>query len=285
MTDSTPSQPGDRGSNPDVSGLETSTKRQASRLETPPFRNLKLVVAYDGTDFHGWQQQQAGVRTVQEELEKAAMRVLGHPLAVHGAGRTDAGVHAAGQVANFRTTSFSIPLSNFRRALNSKLPPDIAVVSANEVPAEFHASISAIGKTYRYRVFRRPLKDVVLGRFTYHYWRELDVEAMRRAGARLLGEHDFRAFAYSAEQRENTVRTLTGCQVEETGDELHVSVSGTGFLYKMVRNIVGTLMEIGRGRWDDRQIDVILDSRNRNYAGPTAPALGLCLMHVQYPTP
>ncbi len=249
---------------------------------SPPFRNIKLVLAYDGTNYHGWQEQR-GVPTVQQELEKAASRILGHPLAVHGAGRTDAGVHAAGQVANFRTPNFSIPLTNFRRALNSKLPDDIAVRSANEVPAEFHASISAIGKTYCYRIFRRPLKDVLLSRVTCHYWRPLDVEVMRRAGVRLLGKHDFRAFAYSAEQRENTVRTITGCQIEETPEELRISVSGTGFLYKMVRNIAGTLIEIGRGRWDDRRIDVILASRDRSYAGPTAPALGLCMMHVQYP--
>jgi tRNA pseudouridine38-40 synthase len=247
-----------------------------------PFRNIKLVIAYDGTNYHGWQEQ-LGVPTVQGELEKAVVRIIGHPVSVHGAGRTDAGVHAAGQVANFRTTNFSIPLPNFRRALNSKLPPDIAAVSANEVSAEFHASISAVGKMYRYRIFRKPLKDVVRGRFTCHYWRELDVDAMRRAGARLLGEHDFRAFAYSAEKRENTVRTVTACQVEEADGELHITVCGTGFLYKMVRNIVGTLLEVGRGRWDDRQIDLILDSRNRNYAGPTAPALGLWLMHVEYP--
>lgn len=247
-----------------------------------PIRNIKLVVAYDGTAYHGWQRQK-DVPTVQEELEHAIVRIMRHPLAVHGAGRTDAGVHAAGQVANFRTPNFSIPILNFRRALNSKLPPDIAIVSANQVPHDFHASISACGKTYRYRIYRRPIKDVARGRYSYHYWRELDVPRMRLAAQRLLGEHDFRGFAFAAEKRENTVRTLTGCQLEETGEELHVYVSGTGFLYKMVRNIVGTLMEIGRGRWDERQIDVVLDSRDRQYAGPTAPAPGLSLMHVKYP--
>jgi tRNA pseudouridine38-40 synthase len=247
-----------------------------------PRRNIKLVIAYDGTRYHGWQRQSDGIETVQGRLEHVAKRILGHPLALNGAGRTDAGVHAAGQVANVRTTNLSIPVGNFRRALDSKTPPDIAVLSAEEVPDEFHASMSAVGKTYRYRIHVGAVKPALNSHLVYHYMRPLDVERMASAGRRVLGEHDFRGFAFAAERRENTVRTITRCHVTAAGDEIHVTVRGTGFLYKMVRNLVGTLLEIGRGRWDESQIDTILTTRQRIYAGPTAPPMGLCLMNVEY---
>jgi len=248
-------------------------------------RNIKLVIAYDGTRYHGWQRQRGGLPTVQEELESAAARVLGHPAKVNGAGRTDAGVHAAGQVANLHTSVLGIPLGSFRRALNSALPPDVAAVSAEEAPPEFHASLWAVGKTYRYRIYRRPLKPVTRANWVYHYWRELDAARMSAAAARLLGRHDFRGFASSMDKRKTTVRTLTRCDVAENEDEMHVTVSGDGFLYKMVRNIVGTLMEIGRGLWEPGRIEEILRSGDRRLAGPTAPPGGLCLVYVKYPSP
>lgn len=246
-------------------------------------RNLKLVIAYKGTGFHGWQRQDGGTRTVQAAVEDAAGRVLGHPAVVSGASRTDAGVHAAGQVANVRTPNMSIPLGNFRRALSSKLPADVAVVSAEEAPAAFHASRSAIGKTYRYRIHCRPLKPVMFADQVWHYWRELNVEAMLEAAGMVIGEYDFRGFAYAAERRVNTIRTITSCQVTERDGEIHVFVSGNGFLYKMVRNIVGTLVEIGRGRWGPDRVEQVLQTRDRGYAGPTAPPGGLSLISVLYP--
>jgi tRNA pseudouridine38-40 synthase len=256
---------------------------EAAEKPPPQARNVKLVIAYDGTRYHGWQRQGGGIPTVQECLELAAARIVGHPVSMLGAGRTDAGVHAAGQVANFQTVNRSIPLSNFRRALNAGLPPDVAAISAEEVPADFHASLWAVGKTYRYRIYRRPLKPVTRANQVYHYWRQLDAERMSSGGARLLGEHDFRGFAYAAEKRKSTLRRITRCDVSEDGDELHVTVSGNGFLYKMVRNIVGTLIEIGRGRWGPGRIDEILKTRDRGLGGPTAPPGGLCLLHVEYP--
>ena len=246
-------------------------------------RNIKLIVAYDGTRYHGWQRQAEGIDTIQGRLEHVACRVVGHPVRIHGAGRTDAGVHALGQGANFKTLRENFPLENLRRAINAKLPPDIAVLSAKEAPSSFHASGSAVGKTYRYRLYVGPAKPVLRANTVWCYERELDVDRMSAAAVRLLGEHDFRGLAFSAEKRENTVRTITRCDVMEADDEVHVTVSGNGFLYKMVRNLVGTLMEIGRGRWQPGRIDEILQTRDRSYAGPTAPARGLCLMHVAYP--
>jgi tRNA pseudouridine38-40 synthase len=247
-----------------------------------PRRNIRLVIAYNGAAYHGWQRQADGIDTVQQRIEAAAAGVLRHEVTVFGAGRTDAGVHAAGQVANLYTTNLAIPLRGLRRAMNSRLPRDIAVVSAAEVPEGFHASRSAIGKTYRYRIHVGPLRPVELAGQVYHYWRELDVPAMRAAAVRLIGTHDFLGFATSAEERESTVRTIWRCDVVEGGPTVDVTVRGDGFLYNMVRNIAGTLVEIGRGRWEPRRIDTILATRDRRQAGPTAPPDGLTLLCVHY---
>lgn len=250
-----------------------------------PRRNIKLVIAYNGARYHGWQRQAAGIDTVQERIEEAALAVLRHRVVVFGAGRTDAGVHAEGQVANLYTTNHAVPLRGLRRAMNSRLPRDIAVRSAARVPDDFHASRSATGKTYRYRIHVSPARPVMHHEQVYHYWRPLDLEPMRDAAARLLGRHDFLGLATSAEQRQDTVRTIHRCEVAETGPEIRVSVQGDGFLYNMVRNLVGTLIEIGRGRWGPEQVDRILTSRDRRDAGPTAPPEGLALVCVHYGPP
>lgn len=247
-----------------------------------PSRNLKLVVSYDGRRYHGWQRQLPGVDTVQERLEHAAMRVLLHPITVHGAGRTDAGVHAEGQVANIHTTNLTVPLAGMRKALNSRLPSDIVVRSITLAPDDFHASRSAVGKTYRYRLFVGPQRPVGDADRVWWYWRPLDADRMREAAVRLIGQHDFRGLASSAEDRETTVRTIYRCDVSEQGDEIHVAVTGDGFLYNMVRNIVGTLVEIGRGHWQADRIETILATRDRREAGPTAPPDGLSMMCVYY---
>ena len=247
-----------------------------------PRRNIKLVIAYNGAAYHGWQRQAEGLDTVQQRVEEAAAHVCGHPVTVFGAGRTDAGVHAEGQVANFYSTNHGIPLKGLRRAVNARLPRDIAIRSAAEVPDGFHASRSAVGKTYRYRIYVAPARPVELHRLVYHYWTALDVDAMAAAAKRLLGTHDFRGLASSAEERENTVRTVSRCEVAQGGPECTVTVEGDGFLYNMVRNIVGTLIEVGRGRWEPARIDQVLGSRDRRDAGPTAPPDGLRLVCVHY---
>lgn len=246
-------------------------------------KNIKLVIAYNGSAYHGWQRQAGGMDTVQQRVEEAASKVVGHPVTISGAGRTDAGVHAAGQVANFYTENFSVPLRGLRRAMNSRLPRDIAICSAEEVAEDFHASRRAVAKTYRYRVYVAPMRPVELCGQVWHYWRSLEAERMRTAAVKLIGEHDFRGLATSAETRENTVRTIYRCDVAQAGSEIVISVTGSGFLYNMVRNIVGTLVEIGRRRWGAEQIDRILTSCDRRDAGPTAPPDGLYLMSVEYP--
>jgi tRNA pseudouridine38-40 synthase len=263
-------------------GLVRQEAAASEPASLPPRRNIKLVIAYNGAAYHGWQRQAAPFDSVQERVEFAAGRVVGHPVIVFGAGRTDAGVHAQGQVANFYSMNFSIPLVGLRRAINSRLPHDIAIVSAMEVPDNFHASRSAIGKTYRYRIHVAPQRSVERHQLVYHYWRPLEVEPMRLGAAKLLGTHDFRGLATSSESRENTVRTVFRCDVSEHDDEIHVTVQGDGFLYNMVRNIVGTLIEIGRGHWQPSQIDNILATRDRAQAGPTAPPQGLSLVCVHY---
>jgi len=248
----------------------------------PARRNVKLVIAYNGAAYHGWQRQSPDIDTVQQRIEETAARILGHPVSVSGAGRTDAGVHAAGQAANLHTTNLAIPLEALRRAMNSRLPGDIAIRSATVVDDDFHASWSAVGKTYRYHIWTSPVRPVNLVNLVYHFWRPLDADAMAAAGERLLGTHDFRGFASGEDQRENSVRTVRRCEVADVGSEIQVSVQGDGFLYKMVRNIAGTLIEIGRGRWGPDRIDRILASMDRRDAGPTAPPTGLCLMCVHY---
>ena len=251
-------------------------------MDEPPSRNIKLVIAYNGAAYHGWQRQAEGIDTVQQRIEQAASVLLGHPVSVHGAGRTDAGVHAEGQVANCRTGNLTIPLRGLRRAMNAKLPRDIAVRSAVEAPSTFHASRSAIGKTYRYRICVSPCRPVMLHGLVYHYWRPLEIEPMRRAAERVVGTHDFRGFSASAEVRENTVRTIFRCEVAEADREVTITVQGNSFLYNMVRILTGTLIEIGREHWEPDRIDRILASRDRQDAGPNAPPDGLTMVCVHY---
>jgi tRNA pseudouridine38-40 synthase len=250
--------------------------------ELPAKKNVKLVIAYNGANYHGWQRQAGGIDTVQQRVEDATARVVGHPVSLHAASRTDAGVHATGQSANFYTTNLAIPLRNLRRAVNSRLPTDIAVRSAVEVPESFHASRSGTGKTYRYRIYVAPQRPVELTGQVCMYPVPLDVPRMQEGGRRLIGAHDFRGFATSSDDRQDTVRTIRRCDVTRDESELHVTVTGDGFLYNMVRNIVGTLMEIGRGRWEPERIDKILTSCDRSDAGPTAPPDGLWLICVHY---
>jgi len=246
-------------------------------------RNLRLVIAYDGTDFHGWQRQ-PGLRTVQSEIESAAMRIVRHPLTIQGSGRTDAGVHARGQSANFATTC-DIPVENIRRAIQSRLPDDVSVHRADEVHPEFDASRSAQSKLYRYRIHNgvdRPV-DRHAQRHAYHCWFPLDVERMRDAARHFVGEYDYSAFAGAGCVRESYVRRVLRCEVHRQLDEVRVDVEGTGFLYNQVRIMVGTLIEIGRGHWPTECLPEIIASRDRRRAGPTAPPHGLCLEWVRYP--
>ena len=246
-------------------------------------RNLKLVIAYNGAMYRGWQRQADGIDTVQLRIETAAKHVLKHPLHVHGCSRTDSGVHAEGQVANIYTPN-NVPTVGMRKALNSRLPGDIAVRSVCEVPMSFNSSLSAVGKTYRYRIYTAPNRPVHLAGQVYDCWKPLDVDLMGQAARKFVGEHDFRGFASFAEKRQITVRKIFSCHVAyaHQGSEVHFTISGDGFLYNMVRNIVGTLIDVGRKRWGPNQIDHIIKTRDRDNAGPTTPPDGLTLMCVHY---
>jgi tRNA pseudouridine38-40 synthase len=246
-------------------------------------RTIKLVLAYDGGDFHGWQRQR-DVRTVQQDVEDVARRVLREPVHLVGASRTDSGVHAAGQVAHVRTRS-PIPVENMRRAISHRLARDVTIVYACEAPRAFHATQSAIGKLYRYRIYNnnsRPVEQLA-DRHCWHVWFPLDADAMRAGAARICGTHDFSAFESAGSPRQSSVRTVTRIGIRRRLREVLIDVQGDGFLYNQVRNMVGTLVEVGRGHWAPETMTAILASRDRSNAGPTAPPGGLCLQWVRYP--
>ena len=244
-------------------------------------KNFKLTLSYDGTRWKGWQRLKTTDNTIQGKLEDLLSRLFGQPVEVTGAGRTDAGVHAAGQVANFHINT-DMQAADLCRRLRHMLPPDIGLIQAEEVPARFHSRLSALEKTYCYRVWNSEVPNVFLQRYTYQLPGPLNLEAMQAAAACFTGTHDFRAFCSGRYAEKSTTRTITRFTVERQGDEIRMTVSGDGFLYNMVRILAGTLLEIGQGRRDTAEIPALLESRTRSNAGETAPARGLCLMEVRY---
>lgn len=243
-------------------------------------RNIKLIIAYDGSSYHGWQRQPSD-DTIQQQLEIAVERLTGQKISITGASRTDAGVSALGQVANFRIDS-PIPTENFAGALNSSLPEEIAVCIAEEADDSFEAIRCAKGKLYRYTICTSPIRPVLKIRQCWHYPYRLDAGQMNKAAKLIVGKRDFKSFASAADTRQSSVRTVTRCDVVARADGLDIEVEGDGFLYNMVRNITGTLVEVGRGRWGPEKITEIIDAKDRTAAGPLAPAQGLCLVRIDY---
>ena len=243
-------------------------------------RNIKLVLSYDGTDFSGWQRQ-PDRRTVQEVLEEAIGRLTGVASTTNASGRTDAGVHALGQVVHFYTASKHAP-AVFVKALNAMLPPDVRVRSAEEVPQAFHATLDAKTKLYRYVIDNDPIGDPFQLRYSHHVYQKLDVEAMNRAAQALKGRHDFHSFETNWPNRTSSVRTITHIAVSRTGEFVWLEVEADGFLYNMVRSIAGTLILVGIGRWDESRVAEALAAEDRREAGPTAPPQGLFLVRVNY---
>lgn len=248
-------------------------------------RTIKLIVEYDGTELSGWQRQKNGP-SVQQHLEEAVAGMVLHPVTVFGASRTDARVHARGQVAHFHTER-AIPVYGFRRGLNGLLPPAIAVREASEAPAGFHARFSARGKHYRYTLLVRRERSPLWHNRAWHRPRPadaLDLEAMRRGAAHMLGEHDFAAFRAVGCSARTTTREVTSIEIcRPEADIVYIDVRGNAFLRNMVRIMAGTLVELGEGRLDPETIPAILMSRDRARAGETAPAQGLTLVEVFYP--
>lgn len=247
-------------------------------------RNIKLTIAYDGTNYHGFQEQRGtGLVTIQEVLENCLGRLCGRKVRVIGAGRTDAGVHARGQVVNFNAGDWKIPTERIVLALNDILPRDIAVLTAQEVGENFHARFSALSKTYLYTIYNSRIPSPFWRLYSYFVPRYLDVTAMNLAVRELVGRHDFASFQAAGRPVKSTVRTLFEAEVCREGEELiYLTFRGDGFLYNMVRIMVGTLLEVGLGKRVPGDIASILAARDRTRAGPTVPAAGLCLERVEY---
>jgi len=243
--------------------------------------NIRLTIAFDGTGYHGWQIQ-ANQPTVQAIIREAIQRITGEEIALTGSGRTDAGTHARKFVANFSTRSRMEPIS-WVRALNSSLPRDIRILAARRVPSGFHARHDARSKIYRYQIYRGAVVPPHLAREHYHFPYPLDVPLMRTAARQFIGEHDFASFTPAkVSGARATVRRILGCNLKTRGNRLIFSVEGNGFLQYMVRNMIGTLLELGRGRMSSRQFEDLFRKRDRTLAGFTAPAQGLILVRVRY---
>ena len=243
-------------------------------------RNLRLDICYDGTRYRGWQRLGDSDNTIQGKLEAALSRILGETVEVSGSGRTDAGAHARGQVVSFHCES-TMPCDEILSQLRRYLPEDIGIYSCREVHDRFHARLNAKTKTYCYRIWNTDAPCVFERRFVYCLPDRLDVAKMEAAARCFMGEHDFSAFCANKKMKKSTVRRIDALRIDRVGEELRVTVSGNGFLYNMVRILVGTLIEVGRG---EREADTIpaLFGAKREEAGYLVPASGLCLMEVTY---
>ena len=243
-------------------------------------KRIKLTIAYDGTNYCGWQVQPNGI-TIEEVLNKAIQKLTGEDILVIGASRTDSGVHALGNVAVFDTET-TIPPEKLAVALNQRLPEDIVVVKSEEVPTDFHPRYCDCSKTYEYHIINTRIPDPTRRLTNYFVSYVLDIEKMRQAAAYLVGEHDFVSFCNVRTDVESTVRTITGLEILTNGDEITIRITGNGFLYNMVRIIVGTLIRVGRGFYEPEQVKEILEAKDRKAAGVTAPAHGLVLVKIDY---
>ena len=243
-------------------------------------RNIRLDICYDGTRYNGWQRQTSHDNTIQGKLETALSRILGEPTEISASGRTDTGVHARGQVANFHTEA-AMSCAELLAELRKYLPEDIGIYSCREVSPRFHARLNALEKTYQYRVWNSDQPCVFDRRFVAVMEEELDVERMNEAAQLLLGTHDFSAFCANKKMKKSTVRTIKSFTVQRVGEEIRFTVTGNGFLHNMVRILVGTLVEVGRGEREMDSIPVLFGGK-REDAGFLAPGKGLCLMEVRY---
>ena len=243
-------------------------------------RTFKLIVAYEGTSYHGWQIQ-PGLSTIQGIMQTQLARILGHPVKVYGAGRTDAGVHAEGQVAHFRTSK-AMEGKVLGRALNAGLPRDIVIRHIEEVSPAFHAQFDAKGKEYRYYLFNHPVMSPFYRRYSLFVPIPLDLDRMREALSHLIGTHDFYSLSVASEDKENTVRTITKAELIQEKDFLIITLEGNGFLHKMVRRIVGTMLEVGKQKIPGGTIPDILKTRDKRLSGGSVPPNGLFLVSVRY---
>ncbi len=243
-------------------------------------RNILLKIEYDGTNYAGWQYQK-NAKSIQETIEAALKRVTSRKARLISCGRTDSGVHALNHIANFRTDS-KLLLFKLQRGLNSVLPKDIVIKEAREVPLVFNSRSDAKSKTYRYTIINGPSPSALSRNHTLYILYKLNLALMKKEAKVLVGRHDFKSFQAADRKERPSVRTIKKLSIKKNGDAIIIDVEGDGFLYNMVRNIVGTLIEIGRGRFPAGSMARILKAKNRSLAGPTAPAKGLCLIEVNY---
>lgn len=243
-------------------------------------RNIKLTIRYDGTQYAGWQSQKNGL-AIQDVIQGAIKVITLESVSLIGSGRTDAGVHAEAQVANFKTKS-KIPLKKLQMALNSRLPRDIAITHIEEAGTKFNAQKSAKSKLYRYTIVNNDYMDPLVRHFAAKCFYKLDINLMRKAAKYLVGRHDFKSFRTTDGEEKNSVRTIKNIKIEKDGNSVYIYIEANGFLYNMVRSIVGTLVEIGRGKFAVSGMKDILLKRNRKFSGPTMPAKGLCMVRVLY---
>ena len=246
-------------------------------------RSFKIIIQYEGTRYQGWQRQDSTGNTIQGKLEAILAKMTGlHFVQVDGSGRTDAGVHALGQVANFKIDT-KLPAAAVMDYINQYLPEDIGVIAIEEMPERFHSRLNAKGKTYCYRIWNEKLPCVFLRRYVYELPEPLDLDAMRTAAACLVGTHDFKAFTSNKKSRKSTIRTMDAILIDKEGSEVVITYSGDGFLYHMVRILTGTLIEAGLGQRDPASVKTLLEKdATRHLSGVLVPAKGLCLMEVRY---
>ncbi len=244
-------------------------------------RNIRIRVTYEGTRYQGWQKQEISDNTIQGKLERLFSRMCDEEITIQGSGRTDAGVHAVGQVVNFHTSS-TMSTEEMLAYMNQYLPEDIAVVEIAEMPERFHSRLNAKGKRYCYRVWNSSIPNVFWRRYSHMVEDALDIEAMKSATTFLLGEHDFKAFTSTKKGKKSTVRRIDSIDIVKEGDLITFTFIGNGFLYHMIRILVGTLLEVGKGKRSAESISEVLESKNRENAGELVPGKGLVLEEVFY---
>lgn len=243
-------------------------------------KNIKITIQYDGKNYAGWQSQK-NANSIQVTLEKAIKNVTGEKVNLIGSGRTDAGVHSLGQVANFRTNS-SIAINRYRNALNNNLPDDIRIIGAEEVDFEFHSRFDAISKRYKYVIYNRPVLNPINRDYSYHVIKKLNMEEIQASLGHFVGSHDFQSFMAAKSKIHTGVRTISNIEIRKKDELIEIIFEGKSFLRHMIRIIVGTLIYIGHGKIKKEDIPMIIKSKNRRIAGPTAPAQGLFLERVYY---
>ncbi|MCY6483464.1 tRNA pseudouridine(38-40) synthase TruA [Clostridium aestuarii] len=243
-------------------------------------KNIKIVIEYDGTNYAGWQIQKNAV-TIQEKVEECIKKITGENITVTGCSRTDSGVHAKGFVGNFFTES-SIPSVKFKDALNAKLPEDIVILDSQEVSHEFHSRYNSVGKEYVYTVLNKKERPVLNRRYVYHFYRQLNIDLMKQASKYFLGTHEFDSFRKKGSSVKTTKRTIYKLDIIKDQEYIKFIISGNGFLYNMVRIMVGTLLEVGIGKRNPEDIQKIILAKDRTKSGKPVPAIGLCLVDVFY---